>query len=110
MVSANCGRSPVTVTVSLNSTVTSMASPARKTPFAPVAVPAGVTPVTAGPTTSAAPPSTAKSASFAIAWLPKPSAAAFGVAAPSKIVPPFSASASASTEIPSASASPETTV
>ena len=80
-----------------------------KTPFAPWALPSSVSPVTAGPTTSAAPPSTTMSPSV-IAWLPRSSAAAFGVAAPSKIVPPFSASASASTEIPSASASPETTV
>ena len=59
MVSATCGV-PVTVAASWNSTVTAISSPARKTPFAPCPVPDSATPVTVGPRSSAAPPSTRK--------------------------------------------------
>ena len=109
---AACGV-PVTVTASLNSTVTSIASPARKTPFAPRgagAAPASASPATVGATASAAEPSTLKSAWSVIAWLPKPSAAAFGFVAASTMDPPFSVSAAAHTLIPSGSAAAASTV
>ena len=106
--SASRGVPPVVVTVtgSLNSTVASIASPARKTPPAPFARPERVSPVTVGSTTSAAPPATTRSPSVT-AWTPRPSAAALFAA--SAIVPPFSASAEAPMPTPFESVSPETT-
>ena len=98
---------PVTVTSSSNSTVTSISSPARKTPPAPRAVPETVTPVTVGATTSAAAAFTTMSPSV-IAWLPRSSVAS--LLAASRIVPPFSVSAAAPTLTPSVSVSPFTTV
>ena len=83
-----------------------MTPPAMTTPFAPCAFPESETPETRGPRTSAALPATLKPPSFVTAWAPRPSAAAFGVGvASSRIVPPFSASAVAATETPSASVS-----
>ena len=111
-VSANCG-APVTVTGSLNSTVTPMASPAMNLRFAsgpPCPIPDSVTPVTVGPAASAALPFTRKFAASPTAWVPRSRFASFGVAAASRIVPPFSVSAAAATEIPSASASAAATV
>ena len=99
---------PLTTTGSEKRTAHTITSPARNAPPAPEPVPSGVTETTVGPTPSAAPPFTVKPPSFATAWLPRPSAAA--LPAPSRIVPPFSESAEAPTEIPSESASPLTTV
>ena len=84
MASANCGV-PVTVAASWKSTVTSMTSPAMKTPFAPCASPPTRTPVTTGPARA---PSTMKRRSFAIACVPKASAAS--LPAPSRMVLPIS--------------------
>ena len=78
-----------------------------KAPAAPLPAPERVTPVTVGATASAAGPSTMKAASRAIAWVPRPSAAALPAA--SAIEPPFSASAEAPTPIPSGSVSPSAT-
>ena len=104
--SAACGV-PVTVTASLNSTVTEITSSSMKTPLAPCPVPESVTPVTVGPTRSAAAPFTTASPSV-MAWSPRPRTAAFRAA--SRIVPPFNSSAEAPTEIPFESASPAATV
>ena len=67
-------------------------------------------PATLGRARTDALPSTMKAAASAMARVPRPSAAAFGAAAASVIVPPFRASAEALTEIPFASASPAATV
>ena len=94
MVNSTCGVPP-TVTGSLKSTVTSMASPAMKAPPAPCAPGAGaerVSPVTVGTTTSARAGCTNQEPE-ATACVPRPSAAE--LPAPSAIVPPFSASAEA---------------
>ena len=106
MVRATCGV-PTTVTVSLNATVAAMASPAMKTPLAPRGVPDSVRPATVGTMTSVPSPSTVKSESSAIAWVPRPSAALLPAA--SAIVPPFSPSAEAPTATPFASWSALTT-
>ena len=98
----------MTIAASLNSTVTSIVSPAMKTPFAPWASPPTVTPVTAGPEESTPPPSTLKAAALLTAWLPRPSVALRFE--PSRIVPPFRVSAAAPMSIPSVSASVATTV
>ena len=68
--------------------------------------PVTATPVTVGPRTSAAAPSTTRSPSVT-AWFPRPREAALFAA--SAIVPPFSASAEAPMLTPFASASPEIT-
>ena len=78
------------------------------TPLAPWALPESDTPATAGARPSPAAPSTVKSPSSVIACVPRPSAALLFAA--SRIIPPFSASAAAPTEIPFASASAATTV
>ena len=79
-----------------------------KAPFAPMPVPDSETPVTVGPRLSAAFPDTLKSASSVTACVPRPSEAALFAA--SAIVPLFRVSASAATEIPFGSVSPEATV
>ena len=107
MVRATCGV-PATVTGSSKETVTEMASPAMKTPFAPIPVPESARPVTRGPTASVPPPVTLKFASSASAWVPRPRAAS--LFAPSLIVPLFRVSAEAPTATPFASVSPEATV
>ena len=106
-VRATCGV-PTTVAASWNSTVTARMSPAMKTPLAPMPVPDSETPVTAGPRLSAAFPSTRKSPSSVIAWVPRPSVASLPAA--SRIIPLFRVSASAATEIPFGSVSPAATV
>ena len=108
---ANRGVPPVvvTVTASLNSTVTAISSPAMKTPFAPCGSPGWiVTPVTVGATPSAAPPATTRSPSV-MAWSPRPSAAVWVAWFPasSRMVPPFRAISV--TLIPFESESAETT-
>ena len=107
MVRATCGV-PVTVAASSNSTVTSISSPAMKTPFAPSAAPASETPVTAGPTSSGQGPNTAPSGESVTAWRPRSNSAALPAA--SAIDPPFSASAEAPTLSPFVSRSSLTTV
>ena len=111
-VRATCGV-PVTVTRSLNSTVTVTASPARKTPFPPLPRPESVTPATTGLEVSVWEPSTMMSGSSVTAWSPS----RFGKVMEScrrppasAIVPPFRVSAEAPTLTPFTSESEATTV
>ena len=106
MVNSTCGV-PMTEAASLKETVTAITSPAMKRPSEPCPTPESETPVTTGPIASAAAPFTAKFVASVIAWVPKPRAALLPAA--SRIVPPFSVSAEAPTEIPFASVSPAAT-
>ena len=109
MVSAACGV-PVTVTASLNSTVTRTSSPAMKNrPAVPCFRPEIVTPVTVGATASVASWATAGPPSV-MACRPRPSAAGWARAERSTMFPPFRVSAEAPMLSPSASASPAATV
>ena len=81
-----------------------------KAPFAPCPIPESATPVTLGPSASAALPFTTKFAASVTAWAPRSRFAAFGVAAPSTMAPLFSSSAEAPMLIPFESVSPDATV
>ena len=87
--------------------VTVMTSPAMKAPFEPIPLPESETPVTVGPTLSAAFPSTWKRVLSVTACVPRPRVAL--LLAASAIVPVFRASASAAMLIPSESESADCT-